>query len=141
MKVQGPRFAEDPMNVPIVVATELPGVQQLIALVDRNPIRKALELQPLATQPAVSFRFKMEQASPALAPALMPALMPALTLTADGVWHVGGALENSSCRGCTVADALHHLTDALDSIAACWPTSPTRRSSPNMAMPTRPVRP
>ncbi len=35
VKVQGPSFAEDPMNVPIAMATDLPGVQRLIVLVDK----------------------------------------------------------------------------------------------------------
>ena len=35
VKVQGPSFAEDPMNMPITVATDLPGVQRLIVQVDR----------------------------------------------------------------------------------------------------------
>lgn len=95
VKVLGPAFAEDPMNVPITVAADLPGVQRLIVLVDRNPIRKVLELQPLAAQAAVSFRFKLEQASP----------VRALAQTADGVWHVGGAWVDSSGGGCTVAGA------------------------------------
>ncbi len=42
VRVLGPAFAEDPMNVPITVATDLPGVQRLLVLVDRNPIRKVL---------------------------------------------------------------------------------------------------
>ena len=95
VKVQGPAFAEDPMNVPITVSTDLAGVQRLIVLVDRNPIRKVLELQPLAAQPGVSFRFKLEQASP----------VRALAQTADGVWHVGGTWVDSSGGGCTVAGA------------------------------------
>jgi len=95
VRVQGPAFAEDPMNVPITVAADLPGVQRLIVLVDRNPIRKVLELQPLAAQPAVSFRFKLEQASP----------VRALAQTADGVWHVGGTLVDSAGGGCTVSGA------------------------------------
>jgi sulfur-oxidizing protein SoxY len=95
VKVQGPAFAEDPMNVPITVSADLPGVQRLIVLVDRNPIRKVLELQPLAAQPAVSFRFKLEQASP----------VRALAQTADGLWHVGGTWVDSSGGGCTVAGA------------------------------------
>ena len=57
VKVQGPSFAEDPMNVPVTVQADLPGVQRIVVLVDRNPIRKVLELQPLAARPAVSFRF------------------------------------------------------------------------------------
>lgn len=95
VKVMGPAFAEDPMNVPITVATDLAGVQRLVVLVDRNPIRKVLELQPLAAQPAVSFRFKLEQASP----------VRALAQTADGLWHVGGTWVDSSGGGCTVAGA------------------------------------
>ncbi len=95
VKVQGPAFAEDPMNVPITVSTDLPGVQRIVVLVDRNPIRKVLELQPLAAQPAVSFRFKLEQASP----------VRALVQTADGLWHVGGAWVDSAGGGCTVAGA------------------------------------
>jgi sulfur-oxidizing protein SoxY len=92
VKVQGPAFAEDPMNVPITVTAELPGVQRVMVLVDRNPIRKVLEFQPLVAQASVSFRFKLEQASP----------VRALAQTADGVWHVGGTLVDSSGGGCTV---------------------------------------
>ena len=93
VSVQGPAFAEDPMNVPITVSAALPGVQRLVVLVDRNPIRKVLEMQPMAALPAVSFRFKLEQGSP----------VRALAQTADGVWHVGGTLVDSSGGGCTVA--------------------------------------
>jgi sulfur-oxidizing protein SoxY len=95
VKVQGPAFAEDPMNVPITVSADLHSVQRIVVLVDRNPIRKVLELQPLAAQPAVSFRFKLEQASP----------VRAAVLTADGLWHVGGTLVDSAGGGCTVAGA------------------------------------
>lgn len=92
IKVQGPPFAEDPMNVPVTVSVALPGVQRIVVLVDRNPIRKVLELQPMSAQPTVGFRFKLEQASPVRAAALL----------ADGVWHVGGALVDSAGGGCTV---------------------------------------
>ena len=61
-------------------------MQRLIVLVDRNPIRKVLELQPVSALPSISFRFKLEQASP----------VRALALTADGLWHVGGALVDSA---------------------------------------------
>ena len=95
VKVLGPAFAEDPMNVPITVSTDLPGVQRMVVVVDRNPIRKVLELQPMAAQAAVSFRFKLEQASP----------VRAMVLTADGLWHVGGTWVDSAGGGCTVAGA------------------------------------
>lgn len=93
VKVLGPAFAEDPMNVPITVSAALPGVQRIVVLVDRNPIRKVLELQPMNAQPTVGFRFKLEQASPVRAAALL----------ADGVWHVGGTRVDSAGGGCTVA--------------------------------------
>ena len=93
VRVQGRALAEDPMNVPITVAVDLPGVQRLIVLVDRNPIRKVLELQPITALPAVSFRFKLEQASP----------VRALAQTADGLWHVDGTWVDSAGGGCTAA--------------------------------------
>lgn len=95
VKVLGPSFAEDPMNVPITVSTDLPDVQRMVVVVDRNPIRKVLELQPMAAQAAVSFRFKLEQASP----------VRAMVQTADGLWHVGGTWVDSAGGGCTVAGA------------------------------------
>jgi sulfur-oxidizing protein SoxY len=96
VQVQGPAFAEDPMNVPITVRVQgLAGVQRVVVLVDRNPIRKVLEYQPLAALPVIGFRFKLEQASPVRAAAL----------AGDGVWHVGSTWVDSSGGGCTIAGA------------------------------------
>lgn len=94
--VRGPAFAEDPMNVPISVAVEgLPDVQEILVLVDRNPIRRVLSYQPIGALPTVSFRFKLEQAS----------AVRALVRTRDGTWHVGGTWVDSAGGGCTVAGA------------------------------------
>lgn len=96
VQVRGPAFAEDPMNVPITVSVkDLAGVDRIVVLVDRNPIRKVLEYQPMSALPSVSFRFKLEQASPVRAAAR----------TADGIWHVGGTLVDSAGGGCTVSGA------------------------------------
>lgn len=97
VKVNGPSFAEDPLNVPISIdAKDLPDVTQIVVFVDRNPIRKVLVYYPQqALLPKVSFRFKLEQASPVRAAAK----------TKDGVWHVGGTWVESSGGGCTVAGA------------------------------------
>jgi sulfur-oxidizing protein SoxY len=96
VKVVGPGFAEDPMNVPISVsAPELEGVERIVVMVDRNPIRKVLELQPVGALPSVSFRFKLEQASP----------VRAAVLTSDGLWHIGSTWVDSSGGGCTVSGA------------------------------------
>jgi predicted secreted protein len=96
VEVQGPSFAEDPMNVPITVRVKgLPDVQRVLVLVDRNPIRKVLEYQPVAALPVIGFRFKLEQASP----------VRAAVQTKDGLWHVGSTWVDSSGGGCTVNGA------------------------------------
>jgi len=96
VQVRAPAFAEDPMNVPVSVSVVgLEGVEEIIVLVDRNPIRKVLAYFPLVALPSVSFRFKLEQASP----------VRALARTRDGVWHVGGTVVDSTGGGCTVAGA------------------------------------
>ena len=94
--VTAPGFAEDPMNVPVLVdASALPDVERVVVLVDRNPIRKVLEYLPTGAKPVLSFRFKLEQSSPVRAAAR----------TRDGVWHVGGAWVESTGGGCTVPGA------------------------------------
>ena len=97
VKVSGPVFAEDPMNVPITVSADgLADIEMITVLVDRNPIRKVLDYLPnlpLGALPRVSFRFKLQQASP----------VRAAVKTRDGVWHVGGTLVDSAGGGCTVA--------------------------------------
>jgi sulfur-oxidizing protein SoxY len=97
VQVSGPAFAEDPMNVPISVdANDLPEVTQIVVMVDRNPIKKVLVYYPQqALLPKLSFRFKLEQASPVRAAAK----------TKDGVWHVGSTWVESSGGGCTVEGA------------------------------------
>jgi sulfur-oxidizing protein SoxY len=96
VKVQGPAFAEDAMNVPVTVSAQgLAGVQRIVVLVDRNPIRKVLELTPAAALPTLGFRFKLEQASP----------VRAAVQLRDGSWAVGGTLVDASGGGCTAAGA------------------------------------
>ena len=67
--VTGPDFAEDAMNVPVQFdATKLEkvggGIEQIVVLVDRNPIKKVLVFEPNKVKPILSFRFKLEQSSP-----------------------------------------------------------------------------
>jgi sulfur-oxidizing protein SoxY len=54
-----------------------------------------LEFFPTQALPALSFRFKLEQASPVRVAAR----------AADGLWHVGGTWVDSSGGGCTVSGA------------------------------------
>lgn len=95
--VQGPSFAEDPMNVPISVRVDpvLGPVRRIVVLVDRNPIRQVLSYEPAEALASIAFRFKLEQASPVRAAAQ----------TRDGRWHVGGAWVDSAGGGCTASGA------------------------------------
>ena len=97
VQVQGPAFAEDPMNVPISVSVDasIGPVDEIVVLVDRNPIRKVLSYFPLQALPSLAFRFKLEQASP----------VRAFARTRDGLWHGGGTWVDSSGGGCTVSGA------------------------------------
>lgn len=98
VQVRAPASADDPMNVPVSVRVEpaLGRVEQIVVLVDRNPIRKVLAYEPReGALPSIAFRFKLEQASP----------IRAAARTADGAWHVGSAFIDSSGGGCTVPGA------------------------------------
>lgn len=97
VQVQGPAFAEDPMNVPISVRVDpaLGPVDEIVVLVDRNPIRKVLSYFPLQALPAVAFRFKLEQASP----------VRAVVRLRNGSWVAGGTWVDSAGGGCTVSGA------------------------------------
>ena len=97
VEVLGPAFAEDPMNVPISVRVDpaLGRVERILVLVDRNPIRRVLDFQPMQALPALAFRFKLEQASP----------VRAAVQLAGGAWVVGGAWVDSAGGGCTVSGA------------------------------------
>ncbi|WP_459575343.1 quinoprotein dehydrogenase-associated SoxYZ-like carrier [Cupriavidus sp. 8B] len=96
VKVTGPAFAEDPMRVPVAFdASALGEVDRVVVAVDRNPIRTVLEFEPLKVRPSLSFRFKLEQASPVRVAAR----------TRDGIWHVGGVMVDASGGGCTVPGA------------------------------------
>lgn len=93
VKVVGPAFAEDALNVPIAFdASALGEVDRIVVGVDRNPIRQVLAFVPGRLKPALSFRFKLEQGSPVRVAAR----------TRDGVWHVGGLRVDAAGGGCTV---------------------------------------
>lgn len=96
VKVNAPALAENPMAVPVTVNAEaLADVDRVVVLVDRNPIQKVLEFFPHQAKPSLSFRFKLQQASP----------VRALARTRDGVWHAGGAWVDATGGGCTLPGA------------------------------------
>jgi sulfur-oxidizing protein SoxY len=96
VRVTAPKFAEDSMNVPVLVDAEgLHDVKEIVVFADFNPILKILEFFPEQAKPFLTFRFKLQQASPVRAAAR----------TADGVWHVGGTWVDAAGGGCTAPGA------------------------------------
>jgi len=98
--VKGPAFADDAMNVPILLdARALSGVgggiRRVLVVADRNPVREVLDFEPLRSLPVLAFRLRLEQGSP----------VRALVQTADGHWHVGSTWVQASGGGCTVPGA------------------------------------
>lgn len=95
--IKGPAFADDAMNVPLLVdARGLDkvggGVARIRVAVDRNPVRQVLDFEPLRALPMLAFRIRMEQASP----------VRAFVQTRDGQWHVGSTWVQAAGGGCTV---------------------------------------
>lgn len=98
--VKGPAFADDALNVPVMVdARALAAAGEAVSLirvvVDRNPIRHVLDFEPLRSLPVLALRLRLEQASP----------VRALVRTQDGRWHAGGTWVQAAGGGCTVPGA------------------------------------
>lgn len=96
--LKGPAFAEDAMSVPLLLDARAlsqtgGGIEQILVVVDRNPVREVLNFEPLLALPVLAFRIRMEQASP----------VRAMVRTRDGRWHVGGTWVQAAGGGCTVA--------------------------------------
>lgn len=97
VQVRGPAFADDAMNVPLLINARAldnvgGGVARIQVVVDRNPVRDVLTFTPHKALPMLAFRIRMEQASP----------VRAMVQTRDGQWHVGSTWVKASGGGCTV---------------------------------------
>lgn len=112
IKVIAPKVAEDSMNVPIGISVEgLQDVQEVLVIADLNPIIKVLQFYPNAVKAALSFRLKLQQASP----------VRAIARTKDGVWHAGGVWVDAAGGGCTapsVGRSTGSWTDTLNQVQA-----------------------
>ena len=92
VKVIVPSVVENQAQVPVTAdARAVDGVVKMIVFADLNPVQHILTLTPAKAAPYVSFRLKVEQATPVRAAALTP----------DGVWHVGSVYLNASGGGCS----------------------------------------
>ncbi|WP_101049265.1 quinoprotein dehydrogenase-associated SoxYZ-like carrier [Macromonas nakdongensis] len=98
--IKGPPFAEDAMNVPVLLdarALVQAGhtIDRIVVVADRNPVQHVLTFEPRQALPVLAFRFRLEQGSP----------LRALVRTQDGRWHVGQTWVNAAGGGCTVPGA------------------------------------
>jgi sulfur-oxidizing protein SoxY len=94
VKVTVPSITENQAQVPVTAdARGIADVVKMIVFADLNPVQHVLTLTPAQAAPYVSFRMKVEQATPVRAAAL----------TADGVWHVGGVYLDASGGGCSAS--------------------------------------
>ena len=94
IKVVVPPVVENQAQVPVTADARLvPNVTKLVVITDLNPIQHVLTLTPVVgkTDPYISLRLKVEQATPVRAAAL----------TSDGVWHVGGVFLEAAGGGCS----------------------------------------
>ena len=92
VKVRVPMVVENQAQVPVTVdARGLRDVEKIIVFADLNPVQHTLTLTPLEAAPFISFRLKVEQATP----------IRAAVLTRDGVWHVGGQFLDAAGGGCS----------------------------------------
>jgi sulfur-oxidizing protein SoxY len=94
VKVTVPSITENQAQVPVTAdARGVTNVVKLIVFADLNPIQHVLTLTPANAAPFVSFRMKVEQATP----------IRAAALTKDGTWHVGGIYLDASGGGCSAS--------------------------------------
>ncbi len=102
VKVIVPSIVENQAQVPITAdARAIPDVVKLIVLADLNPIQHVLTLNTGKAQPYISFRMKVEQATPVRAAAM----------TTDGTWHVGGVYLDASGGGCSASAMARNEAD------------------------------
>ena len=82
------------MNVPVSIrVNDIDDIEKIVVLVDHNPIHRVLNFYPGKAEPYLTFRIKMQEATP----------IRAAVLTASGQWHVGGVWLDAPGGGCTTA--------------------------------------
>lgn len=118
VRVSGPRSAEDSLHVPLMVdARGVPDVRRIVVFVDYGPIPKILEFYPGDAEPALSFRFKIDQSTP----------VRAAVETTDGAWLVGSTRIDAAGGGCTSPAAAYASDDWEERLgdvrARIWPES------------------
>lgn len=92
--VSVPGVVENQAQVPVTVDARglaAQGVKKVVVFADLNPVQHTLTMTPNEAAPFISFRLKVEQATP----------IRAAVQTADGMWHVGGKFLDAAGGGCS----------------------------------------
>ena len=108
VRVLAPYSAENQFHVPVTIdASALEGeVTEIIAVADLNPIPLILRAIPENAKPFLGFRLKLQQTSP----------VHVGVRTADGVWHVAGAIVDAMGGGCTAPAAAHGVSNWMETL-------------------------
>lgn len=116
--VRAPQSAEDAFEVPVLVdATAIPDVDRIVLTVDYGPIPKILTFYPEEAEAKLSFRFKIDQATP----------IRASVRDKSGRWYVGGTEIDAAGGGCTAPAQAYANADWEDHLGEVrgrmWPES------------------
>ncbi|MEQ1576594.1 MAG: quinoprotein dehydrogenase-associated SoxYZ-like carrier [Hyphomicrobium sp.] len=107
VKIVVPSIVENQAQVPVTAdARAIPNVVQVIVLADLNPIQHVLTLRTGKAQPYISFRMKVEQATP----------IRVAAMTSGGTWHVGGVYLDATGGGCSASAMARNEADWSDTV-------------------------
>jgi sulfur-oxidizing protein SoxY len=96
VKVSFPAIAENQRQFPVQVdARAVPGVQRIIVFADLNPIQRAVTFTPVAAEPFIALRMKLDQRTP----------VRAAVQLADGSWLLAGGWIDAAGGGCSAPPA------------------------------------
>jgi sulfur-oxidizing protein SoxY len=96
VKVSFPAIAENQRQFPVQVdARAVPGVQRIIVFADLNPIQRAVTFTPVAAEPFIALRMKLDQRTP----------VRAAVQVADGSWLLAGDWIDAAGGGCSAPPA------------------------------------
>lgn len=96
-----PPVTEDQTQVPVTVdARALGRADEVLVIADLNPFPLTLRLEPLAAQPFVALRMKIEQGTPIRA-----------AVRRGDIWHVGGRYLDAAGGGCSVPPVVEKKVD------------------------------
>lgn len=96
-----PPVTENQSRVPILVdARALGRADEIAVITDVHPFPLTLRMEPVATEPFVAFRMKIEQATPIRA-----------AVRQGDLWHVGGRYLDAQGGGCSVPPVVEKKVD------------------------------